>query len=151
MACTSFGGTEQLAAEPWVYQELVKMRDYTSIEDVKQGAKILFSEKAIAEDFDRLMAWMGRQAADLVAPEAVMAHFGACMNFDRSRDVGDIKARTLVIGGDADILIPTENFRRLAARIPGAKLILYPGCGHGFTVEVADAVNRDVLAFLTAP
>lgn len=151
LACTAFGGAEQVPAEPWVYQEMVKPRDYSSPEDMQQGAMILFSEKSLAIQFDKLVAWARRQAADPVTPEAVMAHFGACLNFDRSGDVGAIKARTLVIGGDKDILIPPENFRRLAGRIPGAELIVYPDCGHGFTVEVADDVNRDALAFLTAP
>jgi len=151
LACTSFGGPEQVPAEPWVYQEMVRPRDHTSLEDLTQGARILFSDKSIATKLDKLVGWAQRQAADPVAVEAVMAHAAACVNFDRSRDVGSIRARTLVMGGDRDIIIPPENFRRLAARIPGAKLIIYPDCGHGFTVEAADEVNRDVLAFLAAP
>ena len=37
---------------------------------------------------------------------------------------------TLVIHGDADVLIPVENGRRVAAAIPGARLLEIPGMGH---------------------
>lgn len=37
---------------------------------------------------------------------------------------------TLVIHGDADILVPVENGRRVAAAIPGARLLEISGMGH---------------------
>ncbi|MHB9058637.1 MAG: alpha/beta fold hydrolase [Bacillota bacterium] len=151
LACTGSGGADQVRPEAWVFQEMLKPRDYTSMEDMLQGARVLFSEKSIATQLDKLEAWGQRQEADPVSPQAVMAHAAACLSFDRSRDVGSIKARTLVIDGDQDIILPPENSRRLAASIAGAKLILYPETGHGFTFEAADDVNRDVVAFLTAP
>jgi pimeloyl-ACP methyl ester carboxylesterase len=37
---------------------------------------------------------------------------------------------TLVVHGDADILVPVENGRLVAAAIPGARLLEIPGMGH---------------------
>ena len=69
-----------------------------------------------------------------------------------AHDVGDslhrITAPTLVIHGDFDPLIPAANGAFLAARIPGARHIVYPGVGHIPIIERADDFNRDVLAFL---
>jgi pimeloyl-ACP methyl ester carboxylesterase len=38
----------------------------------------------------------------------------------------------LISNGTEDVIVPPENARRLAARIPGAKLHLWEGWGHGW-------------------
>ncbi|MGK9043903.1 alpha/beta fold hydrolase [Mammaliicoccus vitulinus] len=38
---------------------------------------------------------------------------------------------TLVINGDNDIMVPTENSFTLSQNIPDAQLIIYPNAGHG--------------------
>jgi pimeloyl-ACP methyl ester carboxylesterase len=62
--------------------------------------------------------------------------------------LGQIKVPTLVIHGTDDPLVPPINGQRLAQRIPGARLIVYPQTGHIPIIERADEFNRDVLAFL---
>lgn len=59
-----------------------------------------------------------------------------------------IKAPTLVITGDADRLIPPENSRILASRIPGAELVILKNAGHGFTTDAAEEAARAILDFL---
>jgi pimeloyl-ACP methyl ester carboxylesterase len=41
-----------------------------------------------------------------------------------------LRIPTLVVHGDADILVPVENGRLVAAAIPGARLLEIPGMGH---------------------
>src|SRR5882672_5108252 len=52
---------------------------------------------------------------------------------------------TLVVHGDADILVPVENGRRVAAAIPGARLLEIEGMGHDVPrrvwPEVVDAIT----------
>jgi pimeloyl-ACP methyl ester carboxylesterase len=45
--------------------------------------------------------------------------------------LGQITAPTLVIHGEADPLIRASAARALAGAIPGARLVTYPGMGHG--------------------
>lgn len=73
--------------------------------------------------------------------EAIRAHD----TYDR---LPEIAAPTLVIAGEGDPLIPAENSRILAGRIPGAELILYPRVRHGFNLEIPDRVHADILSFL---
>lgn len=54
----------------------------------------------------------------------------------------------LVVRGDADVLIPAENGRLIASRIPGAELALIPGAGHMLQADAGDAVREAVLRFL---
>jgi pimeloyl-ACP methyl ester carboxylesterase len=42
-----------------------------------------------------------------------------------------VRLPVLVANGDNDIMVPTENSRDLASRIPGAELVIYPDAGHG--------------------
>ncbi len=61
-----------------------------------------------------------------------------------------IHTPTLVLHGEADALIPVASGRALAASIPGAKLITYPGVGHVPMEQVPDRSAADVRAFLTS-
>jgi pimeloyl-ACP methyl ester carboxylesterase len=54
----------------------------------------------------------------------------------------------LVMAGEADRVVPVENSRLLAARLPNARLVTFPNAGHLFVVERADEVNRIILDFL---
>ena len=57
-----------------------------------------------------------------------------------------LRVPALVVHGEADILIPVENGRRVAAAIPGARYIEIPGMGHDVPRrvwgQVADAIAR---------
>jgi pimeloyl-ACP methyl ester carboxylesterase len=59
--------------------------------------------------------------------------------------LAEIKASTLVIGGDKDYYCPVELLRETAAGIPNSKLVLYKGKGH---MILGKKLDEDVLAFL---
>jgi pimeloyl-ACP methyl ester carboxylesterase len=44
--------------------------------------------------------------------------------------LGSVRVPVLVVHGDADILVPVENGRMVAAAIPGARLLEIPDMGH---------------------
>jgi len=62
----------------------------------------------------------------------------------RLERLGSVSVPALVIHGDADILVPVENGRRVAAAIPGARLMEIEGMGHDLPrrvwSQVADAI-----------
>ncbi|MEM2968989.1 MAG: alpha/beta hydrolase [Candidatus Bathyarchaeia archaeon] len=60
--------------------------------------------------------------------------------------LAEIKAPTLVIGGDKDYYCPVERLRETAAGIPNAKLVLYKGKGHMNTM--GKKFDEDISAFL---
>lgn len=71
----------------------------------------------------------------------------ACLTHDAFDRLCKITAPTFVIGGDQDNTLGGEASREIAARIPGAKLLMYPGQGHGLYEEVKD-FHQTVLEFL---
>lgn len=46
------------------------------------------------------------------------------------RRLGEVRVPVLVVTGDDDSIIPTEQSIRLAGEIPGAQLVVIPECGH---------------------
>lgn len=59
-----------------------------------------------------------------------------------------LKVPVLVICGAADLLTPPAVARLIAARIPGAELVVAPEAGHSVYWEEPDLFNRAVLAFI---
>ena len=59
-----------------------------------------------------------------------------------------IATPTLVMSGANDALIPVSAAKALAAAIPGAKLIVYPGVGHVPMEQIPERSVGDLKAFL---
>jgi pimeloyl-ACP methyl ester carboxylesterase len=59
-----------------------------------------------------------------------------------------LKPPVLVICGAADLLTPPSIARMIAAKIPGAELVVAPEAGHSVYWEEPEVFNRAVLAFI---
>jgi len=59
-----------------------------------------------------------------------------------------IASETLVIHGETDRLVPAENAKILAERIPGAKLAMLPQAGHIFPTDQPKLSREELLKFL---
>jgi pimeloyl-ACP methyl ester carboxylesterase len=65
-------------------------------------------------------------------------------------ELGRIRARTLIVAGEHDIILRAHT-DSLAASIPGAQKIIVPGATHFGPLEKPDAYDDLVLRFLNAP
>lgn len=61
-----------------------------------------------------------------------------------------IRKPVLVVNGDHDIMVPSENSTDMARRIPRAELVLYPDAGHGGIFQYHDRFLQAAKAFLAA-
>jgi len=80
--------------------------------------------------------------------EAFVRQANAIRTFDALARLGAVKAPTLVLVGDQDILTPPWAARELAEAIPGAKLQILEGGAHGFFWEIPEKTNRAIIEFL---
>ncbi len=80
-------------------------------------------------------------------PERILRVLEGLLTLDNRAILPSIRCPTLVIGGEEDRLIRADIQREMAALIPGARLVLYPGYGHGADQEHPDYV-RQVAALL---
>lgn len=77
------------------------------------------------------------------------AHAEACYGYyANGAGVEGIDVPALVVHGVEDFIVPVENGRMLAARLPHARLVELPGRGHNLMLEDPDAVNQLVVDFL---
>jgi 3-oxoadipate enol-lactonase len=102
---------------------------------------------------DRIAADIAQRLRFPVEREPYSAQLAAAVAHDASRELQDITAPTLVVHGEADVLIPPANGRVLADRIPGAELRLYEQAGHLYFTDdpTTDVAVRDWLSARTSP
>lgn len=86
-----------------------------------------------------------------ISPEAYGRQAQAYLQYDALDRLGGIKAPTLVIVGEQDLLTPPHVCREMASRIPGATFEVIRGAGssHGVPIERPDDFNGLVTRFLS--
>ena len=145
---TMAGGPNAVMAGPQLIQQWASTALLPLEQAIENGLRFLYSEEFIARNHERLV----RRALDLayLQPplDALQRQVMAVLQFNTFQRLADVTAPTLVISGTADQIVPPENSRILAERIPGAQLIELEGAGHGFLAEKAEETNSTVLAFL---
>jgi non-heme chloroperoxidase len=78
------------------------------------------------------------------------ATFEGLMADDSFGKLYTIKAPTLIIWGDQDVIVPRSDQEAVAAAIPGSRLVVYHGAGHAFYLEEPDRVASDLVALIKA-
>ena len=82
------------------------------------------------------------------------AHYDGIKAFSETDFTGDLKGTavpTLVMHGDDDQIVPYNDAALLSSKLlKHATLKIYPGFPHGMLTTHADAINRDLLAFIKA-
>jgi 3-oxoadipate enol-lactonase len=110
----------------------------------------VFNQSFIDRELPKLLQIFGGALQWGFSMEAILGQVEAVMGHRATDRLHQIAAPTLVITGDADLLVSPANSDILARTIPGAKLVKVPGGSHGFNFETPDVFNREVLDFLAA-
>lgn len=121
----------------------------TPPEEIMRTALELIGAPGWAEAHPAKVEELMRIASEEPTPKySFGAQLQALLSSDRSARVRNIAQPTLVVHGDADPLIPVDNGRVLADRIPGARLEILEGVGHMAMWEAPQRLCRVVLDFL---
>ncbi len=147
LGCTAAGGPNARRAEPAAL-EMLKASSWMSREQAAEAAIPFIYDAAtprhlIDEDIARRRAWPLNTAGYLSQLQAILAW----ESFSR---LPQITTPTLVIHGKADRLVPPGNGELIAARIPGARLILLEHASHLFSTDQPDAAQKAIFEFLAA-
>jgi len=146
LGCTAAGGPEAVRAEEEALRVLM-----TRGNDADEFARAInpfiydagTSPQIVEEDTAVRRKWYATADGYFAQLQAVMA-------WEAYSRLQQIAAPTLVIHGENDRLVPAENGKRIAARIPGAKLVLIPGASHIFTTDQPVLAQKAILDFLDA-
>jgi 3-oxoadipate enol-lactonase len=109
-----------------------------------------FVENAFGPDPDpaQIQRILKHRISTAQAPAAWAAQAAAGAAFDVWERLAEIRARTLVLTGDQDAVVDPTNSELLAARIPEARLEVFPGGGHLFFWEQPTQFVDTVKEFL---
>jgi len=107
---------------------------------------LLFSEWYLREHGEILTGLQANVARQPIAALAHLAKGALLHNLDGQIKL--IRAPTLVLAGEEDLLTPVRHARRLSQQIPGALLIVIPACGHVSPLERPALFNESVFQFL---
>lgn len=66
----------------------------------------------------------------------------------RASDLHKIKAKTLILTGDEDRIVPEENAYLLEERIPESRVVLFKGGGHLLMWEDPERFAQEITSFL---
>ncbi len=132
-----------------VFKVLTRPLTGDRAQDTRDGWPIFYSPHYICTQRDVLEQ---RLAVKLMYPKTpshtLELQMAAIHQHDTFVRLEDIQSPTLVQTGLADILMPSQNSKVLAQRIPTSRLIEYTGAAHVYLDEVGPLAIDDILAFL---
>lgn len=117
---------------------------------VQASNLLLFPPEWIAANNEALRGQEAQQVANFPPVEIMASRIDALLAFDRSKELGRVKAPTLVVGAADDIEMPAYYSEALARAIPDAELKLFPSGGHCFNQVMPREFNQAVMPFLQA-
>jgi pimeloyl-ACP methyl ester carboxylesterase len=145
LGCTAAGGPTAVRAEPEAAEMLRARGNMSPEEAIEAPVRFIYDSATPRERIDEDLAirrpWLPR-------PEGYTAQLQGIIAWEAYSRLSAIAAPTLVIHGEADRLVPPENGKLIAERIPGAKLVMIPHASHLFTTDHTEAAHRAILEFL---
>jgi pimeloyl-ACP methyl ester carboxylesterase len=148
LCCTSFGGAGHIPPSAQTLAALASTKGLNTAERVRANLLLAFSPEYVAAQPKEIEQIVKLREANFVPEQVYLHQLQAAMAFDASARVREINAPTLVITGDADIIVPFENSRNLASRIPQAELRVISGGSHTFFIEKAEEFNQALFEFI---
>jgi 3-oxoadipate enol-lactonase len=148
IGCSNCGGKKSVIPTPEALAFLFSpdMAKFSVEERARQTAPWIWTKDFIDSHPQAVEALVAITAKYPTPTQGYAGHGSAIAGHDTCDRLPQIKVPTLVIAGDSDRLIPNENSKIIASRIPGAELVIVENAGHGFT-QSPDAA-RAILDFL---
>jgi pimeloyl-ACP methyl ester carboxylesterase len=149
LLCTTHGGDEAVPIPDETQQQIYDTpEDATEREKIRHRMGPALTERFVEENpetIERILDWRQEQDAGEVAREAQGA---AGANFDISGRMHELDLPTLVLHGTDDRVLPVENGKLIAEKLPDVRLEIVDGAPHMLMIERSKEVNKHLSAFL---
>ena len=146
LGATTAGGDELVPADEAV-DAFVRLRAQMTAEHaVWASVPINYARRTRTEGGDRIAQDIAQRLRFPIEAEYYNAQLAAAHG--HAAQVADIRAPTLVVHGEEDVLIKPANGERLAGLIPGAELSLWPHAAHLYFTDDA-AIDRYIAAWVS--
>ncbi len=135
LGCTHAGGKGFVMPSIEAVQNMTLTRGKSREEIARQTISILFGPRFQRESPQTVQAMIRRYVEHPPDRRPFTLQFWAALGHDCHDRLTGIRRPTLILTGDADVLVPPENSSILHDRIPGSRLVILPGAGHAFFIE----------------
>lgn len=148
LGCTTAGGSWARRGPPWRLLASGALRRWIGPDGAFDLlAPALYGPETLLEHPDRVREDAAVRDRDATPQETVLAQLAAAAGHDVRTRLPELEGLpTTVLHGLNDGVIPPDDGRELAAAIPGADLVMIPGCGHMLTTDAVQATAQAVLA-----
>jgi pimeloyl-ACP methyl ester carboxylesterase len=147
LGATTPGGDRAVGADESVMSFFGRRGQMPAQEAVWASVPYNYGPETRRRHADRIGADIVERLRFPVEPEGYMGQLGAALSHDAADRLGEVRAETLVVHGDADLMVPVANAHLLVEALPQARLRLCPGAGHLYLTDDPEA-DRDVARFL---
>ena len=147
LGCTSCGGKRAVLMSQEIKKKFEAVEGLTPEEILNNNMDIYFSDEFIQEHPEKIEEFMEISFRHPQPPEFFDRQFAACLKHDTADRLHIISVPTLIMAGDDDPLVPSENSQILKDLMPAAELFFFPGLRHCFFIEAATAFNEKAVAF----
>ena len=149
LCATMCGGPRATYAPPSVVKVMRELDGLTPEEIARQIWSVTYAPGYLENHRELAENQLRREIAAPTPLHAADLQYQAFAEFDCSNALPNIQVPTLVMTGDLDRLVSPKNSKFIASLIPGARLIVIPGCGHRMMWEATDECVGFVTEFLT--
>ncbi len=148
LAVTHCGGEQFVRAAEEVIEAFQRLVDEGSQEARMKVFSYLFARQVMVEKLQVIQEYVAVSMKNPVEPDVLRKQWEAVQGHDACDRLHRIEARTLVLTGSEDMVVPPLNSVLLAERIPRSEQVVIPGGGHQVLIEQPEACNRVMIAFL---
>ena len=148
LGCTSCGGRRAVIMSEERMEKFTANKGLTPEQILRKDMDLYFSDRFIRDHPERIEEFVNISLLYYQPADAFFRQLNACLKHDTVDRVSQISSPTLIVTGDDDYLVPSENSLILKELIPEADLELFAGCRHCFFMEESEKFNRSVVRFL---
>ena len=133
----------------WLYETLLLLHEHVSPD---KYVRIMMTLAFAPSFFEKGYA-MIKEVGKMLTPtdkdfRQIRIQLSCLKDVDISSELSTIKAATLIIAGERDVLAPIEGARKLASKLRGSRLFTLPEAGHSPFVESTEQVMKVLEDFL---
>jgi pimeloyl-ACP methyl ester carboxylesterase len=151
LGCSSCGGVGSATMSAEALQRLSEAMMSGDRARAVRTAFELNVSGAMAEDAEVWARYLAISEQRAVAVQVIVAQMQACAAHDANGRLPGLAVPTLVVHGTDDQVLPVENGRLIASRIPGSRLEILDGVGHLFFWEQPERAAELVRAHAAVP
>ena len=150
LAGTGAGGPDRVPRQPNVRKAFADALGLPLDEYGRRTMPFTFAPGWAERNPERFEEILAARLEHPTSYQTIEAHANACYRFyAEGCQVERIETPALVVHGDQDLIVPVENGRMLAARLPKADYVELKGRGHNLMLEDPETFNGLVLDFVS--